>query len=679
MANERYNRLDNQAPVQTALNNRDLSIPRSAFDFSAMHSGSALMGALTPVDCFDVVPGEDISISLAAFLELRNPTVRPLLNSCRVFFHAYYNQFTDLWEGAKNFLDTGRSGEIHLTRPNLIYKVLGSHSGYAGVYANANTPLSLLHYLGLPCEAVERYKARWSQGSEVEYPPLYWFRCAFGQASAVSSDPSNKKQIYEVSQNDGFFPADCAFAYQRNWRDYYAPKNLLQNNKYWFPDNEDHFILSYSCKNAVCINYENEDLSANVTEASARNNQILNLIGRHIPALENADEDLTLTPEPNNPVTQSSDWSFTQMPNLSGLKFRQFRGDRFTTGLPFPDLVRGSIPVLSDFVSSDDILSVFSPDERQLLKVNVFNADRQVITTGNVKYEINALGVSDPDPSGSSSEDDVTLVLSGQNKTFSNLTALTMNDIRALETFTVFKERMARTSGDYNEMMKAQFNRSPNVHDRKGTYIGGFYQDFNFSSVMQTSESSTSSPLGTKAGQGSSNGSGNIGHFSVPDFGWIQIYMSIVPDVHYTQGKPRMFSKQTQLDMYFPIFNNLEPQAILNKELFVSGNANVDNDVIAYEDRYAEYKSRQNRVSGLMALPHDVAEYDASRIIARRFTQTPAFNNQFVTMLPENLDMSPFSVRDEPPFDFSVGISVRRVFPGPYTAVPGSMSSKLSA
>ena len=123
MADSRYNRLDNQAPVQTALKADDVSVGRSAFDWSCIHNTNAIIGALIPVDCFDVVPNEDIDLSLSSLLEFRNPTTRQLFNGMRVFFHAYYNRLTDLWEGARNWLDNGRTGKINLTRPNLIYHV----------------------------------------------------------------------------------------------------------------------------------------------------------------------------------------------------------------------------------------------------------------------------------------------------------------------------------------------------------------------------------------------------------------------------------------------------------------------------------------------------------------------------------------------------------------------------
>lgn len=657
MAEQRYNRLDNQSPTQTQLQNQDLNIPRSAFDFSTIHSGNALIGALIPVDCFDVVPNEDISISMSNLLEFRNPTTRQLLNGFRVYFHGYYNKLTDLWEGAKNFLDTGLSGSLNLTRPALKY----SHviDNQPPLQINANNALSLLNYLGLPAE--QGPYTHNSNGKRL--PPIRCFQTSL-------SDGNTFKDTVFYNASNGYFPADCALAYQRNWRDFYSNRNLLQNNKYWFPDNENHFILSYGCEEAVCVKYGDEML-ADVSDATLSQDSAIyyNLVGYNIFS-SNGD---WITPEPNNPSTvvlgSSREDIATRSPNLSGLKFRQFRGDRFTTALPFPDLIRGEIPVIEfnkqtlPVKLSNNLLSTGS--------VVFNNADSYLFKRGSDNHLLAESKISSNDFFTADVQVDVPL------------SQITQNAIRALETFTVFKERNARISSRdsyYNGFIEAQFGFNPHTYDSRGTYLGGFYQDFSLSAVTQLSQSTDDSQLGQKAGQGLSSGSGTIcSNFHTTDFGWIQIYMSIVPDVFYTQGKPRMFDKKKQLDMYFPLFNNLEPQAILNKELYVSGVSADDNDVFAYEDRYSEYKSRPNRVSGFMALSHSVADFDSSRIMARRFTSTPALNSTFVTMIPENIDMSVFTVQDEPPFDFSCGISVRRVFPGPYTAVPGSMSSQLHA
>lgn len=606
----KYQTLDNQAPVQTELDNSKLNVGRSAFDFSHVHSGNALIGSLIPVLNMEVVPNEDIDINLSALIELRNPLTRPLLNGMRVYFHGYVNYLVDLWEGAKNFLDTGRQGTLSLQRPNLIYSVTYTVGSTVEV-VNAATPMSLLDYLGLPAQLYDL----------TNRSPLRSFQSIRYSAGILDSNI--------LSGKPNFFPADCCVAYQRNWRDYYSNKNLLQNNKSWFPDNEDHFILSYECTQAVAMSYGSEDLDfhSGGTAQSVLVSQATNLQW-------SVNDD---TPEQNNPSTvpDVSNNVARYSPNLSGLKFRQFKGDRFTSSLPFPDLIRGSIPVLEQFTISP-------------LRPTPISGMESVSSSPGVQLE------------------------SDGGRT-------TLNSIRALETFTVFKERMARTSGDYNNMIEAQFGYNPHHHTHEATYIGGFYMDFNMSAIVQTSQSTDQSPLGQKAGQAGSSGSGRIGHIKTRDYGWIQIYMSIVPDVMYTQGLARQYDKKNQLDMYFPIFNNLAPQAIKNKELYISGDNSVDNDVFAYEDRYAEFKSCPNRVSGLMALPHSVAEYDASRIMARRFTSTPALNSQFVTLVPENVDMQVFSVQDEPPFDFQVGFNIDRVFPGPFTAIPGSMSSNLHA
>ena len=652
MAYSRYNRLDNQAPVQTQLKATESPVGRSAHDWSCIHNGNAIIGALHVVDCFDVVPNEDIDYSLAALLEFRNPTTRQLYNGFRVFFHAYYNRLTDLWEGARNWIDNGRSGKVQLTRPNLIYHVSDSPESGPSSYANACTPLSLLNDLGLPAEYIQN-----STGTTpTTQLPLRSFQCAYSYAPQGRS-------VIKLAESVDFFPADCCMAYQRNWRDFYCNKNLLQNNKYWFPDNEHHFILSYSCENAVAINYEDEDLKKYALERTARESYVIleSLTSTGVSSSP------SITPEANNPVTVPPSGGFTPSyaPNLAGLKFRQFRGDRFTTALPFPDLIRGDIPVLG--ATQDSMLKVkgFTQDKGSSeLRANNNVADSQ----GNVKIT-NMWYLGNSLATDSSSVNNVSAIVVDNP-----LSAITQSDIYNLETLTAFRRRMGMTNGDYNETIKAQFGVSPNLNDGKGVYIGGFYQDFAMSSVTQQSQTDTT-PLGTKAGQGISSGSGTIGHFHTPDFGWIQVYMSIVPDVYYTQGKPRMFSKKSNLEMYFPIFNNLPAQAIQNKELYVSGNSVTDENAFAFEDRFAEYKSRPNRVSGFMGVSPTYAAFDASRIIARRFSSTPALNSSFVTMIPENIDMEPFTVKDEPPFDYSIGISCRRVFPGPYTAIEGSLSS----
>lgn len=621
MANSRYDMLDNSSPAVQMLKAPEKNVPRSAFDLSHIVSGQALFGALIPVLCEETVPGQEFDINVFSQISFRNPSIRPLLNGCKVQFHAFYNDVTDLWEGAKNYYDTGRSGKINLSKPNLI-----ASASFNNKEVSAITPLSLSDYFGVPVNFVQK-----------EGKPPMW---QFGGLEKVKGE---NKIVVSNSRPD-YINALPFMAYQRNWRDYFSNKNLLQNNKRWFPDNEDHFILSYNCENACVLDYENEDCHKDP------DGQIFQFLHNSIN-VENKD---TLSYSTSEACSPSGDSSYISTPVLSAIKFRQFRGDRFTTASPFPDFIRGDEPTLG---ALDDWVKIVDDNgtSKTLLPDTTIPLDK-----------FSPVSMASNDANSTIQNNSPTRY--GLKTNIGS--RITSADINAMNIITAFKTKMGMTNGDYNEMIKSQFGYSPNVHDRKGTYIGGFTSTIDFSAVSQTSESTTNSPLGTKSGQCSSSGQGRIGHFRAPNFGYISVYMSIIPDTYYCQGMPKMLSKQYQKQEYFPILNGLAPDAILNKELFISGNASVDNDVFAYCEKFEEFKSRRNRVCGFSSLNHDTALFDSALVMKRYFDKTPSFNHRFLTMTPENLDMDVFYFNNEPPFDFSVGFDLTSIAPIPYKSIP---------
>lgn len=642
MANSRYDRLDNSSPAIQTLKAPEKKLPRSVFDLSHIVSGQALFGALIPVLCEETVPGQEFDINIFSQISFRNPSIRPLLNGCKVQFHCFYNDVTDLWEGAKNYYDTGRSGKLNLSKPSII---LSAQNPDDSDKIYCCTPLSLADYFGIPIQALPK-------GNSV--PPIWQF-------GGISDGNSPDDMIFPNRSPD-FVNALPFMAYQRNWRDYFSNKNLLQNNDFWFPDNEDHFILSYNCNKACIISYENEDF-----ELEKRNHldnpdfvaqKEYKLLSESLNSKNSSG--VYVTSEQCSPTgdVYNGDVPDIYAPVLSAIKFRQFRGDRFTTASPFPDFIRGDEPTLG---ALDDWVHYVAKDGSFNLAVNGDNASTffDLVGSPNPNSSSIALGLNNAPGMGK---------FSGLKTTIGS--RITSADINAMNIITAFKTKMGMTNGDYNEMIKSQFGYSPNVHDRKGTYIGGFTSIIDFSSVSQTSESTTNSPLGTKSGQCFSNGQGRIGHFRAPNFGYISVYMSIIPDTYYSQGIPKMFSKQYQKQEYFPILNGLAPDAILNKELFISGDTSVDNDVFAYCEKFEEFKSRRNRVCNFSSLNHDVALFDSALVMKRHFDKTPSFNHRFLTMTPENLDMDVFYFNNEPPFDFSVGFDLTTVAPIPYKSIP---------
>lgn len=674
----------NNSAYQRYLENTFLNVPRSRHDLSHVHTGQTTFGILAPVLCLETMPNEDIDLNLTASIQLRNPTPRPLINGCRVYFHAYYNRCRDLWEGFENFVTHGRRQDVQLSKPNLIYSTGSAAS--AGLpsrfsfsrnsvgEANACTPLSLMDFMGVPAQRLQKsfgYPASPTSDAVEYFSPLRSFQVCINVLENSQGAPVTLPLVSQVGLTAApdFIDALPFVAYQRNWRDFYSPKNLLMNNINWFPDNENEWLLPYYCPNAVVLNHSDpvSDLPLNLIVAGMSFGDL-----RYESYW---DSYYTETPEPYNPATVADSDAYLShfMPVLCAIKFRSFSGDRFTSGSPFVDLVRGSIPSLEAFVTSADILG-YRFDGSEIGRFGALSSSSSSdFGDGQLVPQV-AEGSSALMAFFTGSVGNWYLGLDPAAKV-----SVTQNDLRKLETITVLRERLARTDGDYSDMIGALFGERPSKESHEGIYIGGCYQDVVFSSVVQTSQSTNDSQLGDKAGQGYSVSNGRIGHFHSDDYGWIQVYMSIVPETYYTQGLDAQFSRDVADKMWNPLMSNMPPQAVLNKEIFVSGDSAVDGLPFSYEQRGNEYRSRRNRVSGFSALSHSVAVYDTSVVMSRRFDDTPSFNSKFLAMTPENIDMDVFSYNDEPPFDFSVGFDLSVVLPMPSVSVAGAMSSSLHA
>lgn len=616
---DRFNRIDGTAPLINAAEQKNVNVPKSGFEFSRSVAGPVTIGAIYPIDCFDTLPGERIDISFNGLVEALQPTITKMLNGFDVYIHCYFNRESDLWEGSKNFTTKGRSGQITGSIPRIDPQIAFVNKLSNTDYYNLDTVGSLFDWLGVqPDLGTSNTPYYDSVTPRKSYLP--W-----------SSSDGSKTGIHST-----FINAIPFFMYQRLWRDKYAPKNLLQDNKTLFPDNEDHFIIPYS---------------------SVRYNEV-----SYTP--DTGSGDFVFTPT-NISHSPSSDY-YNTLINLGTsqtanyhiycdrLRFRQFKGDDFTTASPFPDLVRGLIPDLSDFLdpSYSEVVGVY-----------------------NYSSPIDPSNTSDLKAGGSSP---VTFLSSrgiGSGTSIyaaNNFSSVTVKSLVALNAYTVFAQRMGRTNGDYDSMIKAQFGFDPQNQSREARYLGGLHFSLGNEVIRQTSESSQSSALGEAVVSSNGSGSGRLASFTSPDYGYVMTVLSIVPNSWYADGQDAYLSAQYQTDRYFPIFEQLGPEAIKNRELFVSGNAAVDDTPFGYAERGYRYKSRRNVVRGLFrAKANQVLDY-SSRVTARRFDQTPQLQNGFTTICDDNFDYNIFAYPSEYPFSLACNVEVRRIAPmSEYTAPAG--------
>lgn len=625
MAN-RFERVDNTAPVVDVAENENPKVEWSTFDENCKMVGQALPYAIIPIDVIETLVGSKVYLNYDVEVQFRNPTQRKLLNGFRVYLHSWYNRKSDLWEGWENFITKGRSGKINLKIPHIQTRLSSMGNPYTPF-----TPMSLYDYLGYTPENfvdLDKY-------------------CGVKPAKTTV----NKTGLADYSNIE--ITALKPMMYQKLWVDKYAPKNLLQENKNLYPDNRQHFILSYNANKVGRIKYEDEEMPAVGFELGNKNNYIG----------VNATTDV----------------------RLDCIRFRQFTGDRFTTASPFEDMLRGEKPTLEMSINAENLTVTLPKTKVDLLDGNnysqydelqrqeLYKRNNLLYTTGN-EEEFDGLYLKVPTDSRNQPELGVpTKTVSLNNGTIQS--SITLSQLRSLEVFTLFAERMARTNGDYNEMIKAHFGRSPNSNDKEATYIGGSYQDILQNSIFQTSESTNESMLGRQVSTGISAAYNKIGVFTAPDHGYIMTVMMIVPDTVYVQGVHKNDTALTVEEQYYPIFNNLSAEAILNKELFVTGNPKIDNDIFGNAERFSEWKSRRSRVCGFSQLKNSQDEYDSALVMARRFETTPNLNAEFVTGYPDNVPLTSFAAEDEPPFDFVIRKDVTINHPMPYVTIPKGLGT----
>lgn len=219
----------------------------------------------------------------------------------------------------------------------------------------------------------------------------------------------------------------------------------------------------------------------------------------------------------------------------------------------------------------------------------------------------------------------------------------TINELRRSYALQRWLERNAFGGARYIEQILAHFGvKSSDARLQRPEYLGGGKCPVRVSQVLQTSESTDSSPLGTMAGHGLAVGKTNKFKKYFEEHGYVIGIMSVIPRSSYSQGIPRKFLKFDKLDYAWPEFAHLGEQEVMNKELyydFVGDNgSNLDNTnqdyignrAFGYQSRYAEYKQCSSRVCGDFKTTLDFWH------LGRLFSDRPNLNGNFVQVTPDD-------------------------------------------
>lgn len=650
------------SPALSALINEFAKMPQSAFDETRRKSLDIAPYAIVPCECFLMFPHSKGYFNYDIQAITKNPTIRRMLSGMTIELRTYKCKCSDLWEGWNNFITRGRSGKVDLQIPSLDF-IHNSHKHTA-------LPYNPYHYLNIAPAVMFDNTQSFKSNQGIKDPAE--IRTVAGQTENVYGATGLQGTSFDLESSDVYtkgVSALPAVMYAKIAKEY-QNSNLLQDNPNWYPENENHdLILPYGCTHASTASYDNptrkfEDSITLPDGTTGSANEL----------------------QPTNDV-KSYPW-------LNVLYYKQRKGNYFNTGSPFPDLIRGDVPTL-DIIGAElesDVIDKVSGGSLSSITGTLNFTD--TVGTGYISLNLqdNVVGIdANNNQLKSNSTSRTAQILSALNKGKVNVNQptvtdptykihskvvkglnISMNQWRKLATMTVFKERMARTDGSYNQMIEAQFKWNPHWHEHSVTYCGGSVQPIVFSEVVQTSEDG-SSPLGTTAGRAVSSSYNEQIYVEADDYTIVMTVLTITPDDYYSQGLKREWTELLQSQQYFPILNNLAPQAILNKELFLSGDDSVDEDVLNYQELFSHFKSRQNEVSGLLALPIEKVGDTGAFIFNRLFENTPQFNNKFVTGEFTDNENLCFASTEQAQFVISMVSQFKYIAPMPAVTQPSDM------
>lgn len=184
----------------------------------------------------------------------------------------------------------------------------------------------------------------------------------------------------------------------------------------------------------------------------------------------------------------------------------------------------------------------------------------------------------------------------------SRVTAATINDLRLAIAVQHYYEAMARGGNRYREQLQAMWDVT--LSDKTvqiPEYLGGGRYHVNMNQIVQTSSanSTTSTPLGETGAMSVTPINESSFTKSFEEHGYIIGVLCVRHNRSYQQGLERFWSRKDRIDYYFPQFANLGEQPVKKKEIMLTGTA-TDEETFGYQEAWADYRMKPNRVSGLM-------------------------------------------------------------------------------
>lgn len=310
---------------------------------------------------------------------------------------------------------------------------------------------------------------------------------------------------------------------------------------------------------------------------------------------------------------------------------RAKRPDYFTSALPWP--LKGGVEVALPLGESAPVRTASTNQVTGANPGMTLLRETDGASPGAGPFQVyitsSELRYSNAAPSG---VDQTGLYPSNLYADLSDATGNTINALRLAVASQQFLEKDARGGTRYAELLRNHFGVTPqDARLQRPEYIGGGSNMFQTQAIPQTSASDltgSETPIGSLGGTTIGTGSHSFS-YSASEHGWIIGLVNVRADITYQQGIHRSFTRQTRFDYYWPTFAFLGEQIIRNDEIYATGVVATDEAAFGYQERWAEYRYRPSRITGMFRSNPATGTLDAWHL-SQNFTTAPALNQQFI-------------------------------------------------
>lgn len=249
----------------------------------------------------------------------------------------------------------------------------------------------------------------------------------------------------------------------------------------------------------------------------------------------------------------------------------------------------------------------------------------------------------------------------------STVTATTINDLRKAVAVQQYYEALARGGSRYREQVQALWDVT--ISDKTvqiPEYLGGGRYHVNINQIVQTADNDKT-PLGETGAISVTPINESSFTKSFEEHGFVIGVCCVRHNRSYQQGLERFWSREDRLDYYVPQFANLGEQPVKKKEIMLTGTA-TDEETFGYQEAWADYRMKPNRVSGLMR-SNATGTLDFWHY-ADNYKTVPTLSQEWMTEGKNEIART-LVVQNEPQFFGAIRIANKTTRRMPLYSVPG--------